>query len=210
MKPNTVLGVAWGTTLAAIARHLIPQPTPNVEIVQLNGSGNTGNLSNPHISEVISKLARNYGARAHLFHVPTFFDFRETKAARWRERSVKQILVLQRRANVLFYSVGALHAKVPSYVYSAGYLEERDYAELTKQGVVGDIATVFYRADGTFKDIPINRRASGLNLDLCRSAPHAVCVVAGRSKAEALRGALAGGLLNALIVDEPTARLLLD
>jgi DNA-binding transcriptional regulator LsrR (DeoR family) len=210
VQPSTVLGVAWGTTLAAIARHLIPQPTAKVEIVQLNGSGNTADISNPHISAVIQALAHNYGAQAHLFPVPAFFDFPETKAALWRERSVMQILDLHRRANVLLYSVGALHAEVPSYVYAAGYLEKGDYAELTKQGVVGDIATVFFRANGSFKNIPINRRASGPDLELCRTAPHAVCVVAGRSKTPALRGALAGGLLSELIVDEPTARRLLE
>ncbi|WP_170146419.1 sugar-binding transcriptional regulator [Meiothermus granaticius] len=208
--PGTTLGVAWGTTLAAISRHLIPQPTPNVAIVQLNGSGNTANISNLHISEVILQLAQNYGAKAHLFPVPAFFDYPQTKTALWRERSVKQTIDLQHQADVLLYSVGALHAEVPSYVYAAGYLEDQDVAELTRQGVVGDIATVFFRADGSFKNIPINRRASGPDLSPCRRVTHAVCVIAGRSKLEALKGALAGGLLNQLIVDEPTARLLLE
>lgn len=210
IKPGTVLGVAWGTTLAAITRHLIPKPTPDVTIVQLNGSGNIANISSRHISEVILTLAQNFGANAHLFPVPAFFDYPETKAALWRERSVKQIIELHRRASVMMYSIGAVNSKVPSLVYSAGYLEQRDRKEMDKEGVIGDISTVFFRADGTFDDIPINRRASGLDLALIHRVPTAVCVVAGRSKVHALRGALAGRLMNELIVDEPTARLLLD
>lgn len=210
VQPKTILGLAWGTTLAAISRHLIPQATPNVEIVQLNGSGNTANMSNPQINEVIGRFGQNYGARVHLFPVPAFFDFAQTKDALWRERSVKQIVELQKRASVLLYSIGAIRASVPSYVYEAGYLETRDRQALSKDRAVGDIATVFFREDGSFDDIAINKRASGPDLSVMRRAPHAVCVVAGRSKAKALEGALNGALLNELIVDEPTARMLAD
>lgn len=208
VQAGTVLGVAWGTTLAAISRHLIPQPTPNVEVVQLNGSGNVADISNLHISEVILRFGQNYGAHVHLFPVPAFFDYPRTKAALWKERSVRQILDLQKRANVLLYSVGAIRASVPSYVHAMGYLEESDRQELRRERVAGDIATVFFRENGTFDDIPLNQRASGPELGLFRRAPHAVCVVAGKSKAQALKAALVGKLLNELVVDEPTARLL--
>jgi deoxyribonucleoside regulator len=210
IKAGSVLGVAWGTTLAAISRHLIPQPTQNMSIVQLNGSGNLANISNPHINEVILHFGQNYGARVYLFPVPAFFDYASTKVALWKERSVKQILELQHRADILLFSIGAMDSVVPGYVYSTGYLEEKDYAEVQNENVIGDIATVFFREDGTFKDIPLNKRASGPDLTLFRNVPHAFCVVAGKSKVNALRAALKGKLLNELVVDEPTARLLLE
>jgi deoxyribonucleoside regulator len=209
VQSNGVLGLAWGTTLAAISRHLLPKPTPNLEIVQLNGSGNTGAMSDRHITDVIQQFGDNFGARVNLFPVPAFFDFAETKQALWRERSVKRIVDLQKRASVLLYSIGAIHSSVPSYVYEAGYLDTKDRKELTRQKAVGDIATVFFREDGSFSDITLNARASGPDLSVMRRAPHAVCVVAGRSKVRALEGALQGGLLSELIVDEPSARMLL-
>ena len=210
VQAKIVIGLAWGTTLTAISRHLIPKLTPNIQIVQLNGSGTIADMSNPHIEQVLSRFGQNYGAKVHQFPVPAFFDYSETKLALWRERSVKKITDLQKQASVLLYSVGALHASVPSYVYEAGYLEKRDYQELTREHVMGDIATVFFRKDGSFDNIPLNARASGPDLGVIRKAKHAVCVVAGKSKAQALKAALAGALLNELIVDEPTARLLLD
>ena len=210
VQAKIVIGLAWGTTLTAISRHLIPKLTPNIQIVQLNGSGTIADMSNPHIEQVLSRFGQNYGAKVHQFPVPAFFDYSETKLALWRERSVRKITDLQKQASVLLYSVGALHASVPSYVYEAGYLEKRDYQELTREHVMGDIATVFFRKDGSFNNIPLNARASGPDLGVIRKAKHAVCVVAGKSKAQALKAALAGALLNELIVDEPTARLLLD
>ncbi|RYF60621.1 MAG: sugar-binding transcriptional regulator, partial [Comamonadaceae bacterium] len=38
----------------------------------------------------------------------------------------------------------------------------------------------------------------------------AICVVSGRGKLPGLRAALAGGFINELVIDEPTARLLAE
>ncbi|HZC34815.1 MAG TPA: sugar-binding domain-containing protein, partial [Chthoniobacterales bacterium] len=104
---------------------------------------------------------------------------------------------------------GAFGARVPSHVYVGGYLEKRDFRELKKAGAVGDIATVFFRADGSFDNIPINSRASGPDLSITKKTKHALCVVSGLGKVDGLRAALRGGLMTELIVDEPTATELL-
>jgi deoxyribonucleoside regulator len=203
------VGIAWGTTLDAISRHLVPKPCKNVDLVQLNGSANILAFNNFYIGEIYSRFALNYGARAHLFPVPTFFDYAETKAAMLRERSVQRILKMIASCDLLVYSIGAFGARVPSHVYVGGYLEKKDFRELKKSGAVGDIATVFFRADGSFRGIPLNARASGPDLAITQHAKHALCVVSGLGKVEGLRAALRGGLMSELIVDEPTAVALL-
>ena len=127
----------------------------------------------------------------------------------WRERSVQHVLDLQERADVLLYSVGAASAQVPSHVYAAGYLDDADLRALHAQGVAGDIATVFFREDGSYQGLPINARSSGPDLGLTRRAQHAICVVSGLGKVPALRAALQGTLMTALVIDEVTARTLL-
>ena len=210
IESDMVIGLAWGVTVSTISTYLTPKSTVNVDFVQLNGAGNTQNLGITYASEIITRFAQHYEAHAHMFPVPTFFDYPQTKAALWRERSIKRILEMQQRANILLYSIGAVQAGVPSHVYSSGYLEPRDFAELEEQKVVGDIATVFFRADGSYKDIPMNARTSGPDLSLFRQVDHAVCVVSGYGKVEGLRAALKGRYLTDLIVDEPTARMLLE
>lgn len=210
IENGSVLAVAWGTTTSAISERLTPKTLHNVQIVQLNGSGNTHDMGISYSSEILRNFANAYRAQTHPFPVPTFFDYPETKQALWRERSIRRILDLQKRADVLLYSIGAVEAGVPSHVYTGGYLEREDLAELEQQRVAGDIATVFFRADGSYRDIPINARVSGPDLELFRKAPHALCVVSGKGKTAGLHGALEGGYLNSLIVDEPTARLLLQ
>ena len=95
-------------------------------------------------------------------------------------------------------------------MYTAGYLDEEDLEEVTRQGVVGDIATMFYCQNGRDHRVSLNTRSSGPELNFIRTHPASVCVVADPGKAEALRAALEGGLMRTLIVDETTARLALE
>jgi len=161
-----VLGIAWGTTLSAISRHLLPKTLHDAQIVQLNGAGNTQTMGIEYASEIIMHFAQKFPGCRPFFPVPTFFDFAETKKALWEEGSIKRILDLQKRSNLLLFSIGAVHAGIPSHVYSGGYLEKSDYAELAKEHIAGDIATVFFRENGSFSGIPINDRTSGPNLEL--------------------------------------------
>jgi DNA-binding transcriptional regulator LsrR (DeoR family) len=206
---NMILGIAWGTTLSAVSRHLLPKTTHDAQIIQLNGAGNTQTMGIEYASEIIMRFAQNYQASAHLFPVPTFFDYAETKKALWEERSIKRILNLQQLADLLLYSIGAVNAGIPSHVYSGGYLEKKDYLELLNEHIAGDIATVFFRENGSFAGIPINHRASGPNLELFQKK-YGICVVSGLAKVKGLYSALKGGLMKELIVDEPTARRLVD
>ena len=116
---------------------------------------------------------------------------------------------LHKRTDLLIYGIGAVNAGIPSHVYSGGYLEEQDYVELDRLNVAGDIATVFFKEDGSFSGIPMNDRASGPNLELFKQK-YGVCVVSGLAKVRGLYAALKGGLMKELIVDEPTARELIN
>lgn len=206
---NMILGIAWGTTNSAVARHLLPKAIHNAQIVQLNGAGNTQTTGIEYASEIIMRFAQNYGAQAHLFPVPTFFDRAATKRAMWEEGSIKRILDLQSKTDLLLYSIGAVDAGIPSHVYSGGYLKKSDYQELNAGNIAGDIATVFFREDGSFESIPLNERSSGPNLRLFQTRP-GICVISGLAKVRGLHAALRGRLLTELIVDEPTARKLVE
>lgn len=206
---NMIMGIAWGTTISGISKYLLPKTTHNSQIIQLNGAGNTQSMGIEYASEIIVRFAQNYQAVANLFPVPAFFDFAATKQALWKERSIQRLLDLQSQADILLYSIGAVDAGVPSHVYNAGYLEKSDYLEFKKLKLVGDIATVFFREDGTYNNIPMNDRTSGPALELIQKK-YGICVVSGFAKVRGLAAALKGGLITELILDEPTARNLVE
>ncbi len=208
ITPSSILGLAWGKTVAAIADNLIPKQVHNVDVVQLNGSGTGVNIVNAFGESIVARFAQNYGARAHSFPVPAFFDYGQTRTALWRERSIQSIRMMQDKASILVFSIGA--EKTGSYVHNGGYLTADDMQALHQDGVVGDIATVFFRKDGSWHDVALNARSSGPDLDRFQRADHSICVVSGQGKIPGLQAALLGGFINELIIDEPTARLLAE
>ena len=207
---DMVLGVAWGTTLGAISQHLGRKPTRGSSIVQLNGAANNRTSGAEYVGSLISRFGDAFDASVHLFPVPAFFDFAETRKAMWCERSVARVLDVQRKADIVLFSIGAVTGEVPSHVYSAGYLEPEDIDILEAEGVVGDVCTVFLRADGTYEDLSLNERATGPTPAELRRVPRRVCAVAGDSKVIPLLAALRAGVITHLVVDELTATRLVE
>ncbi len=210
VESNAIIGVAWGSTLSTVSRHLTRKITHGSTIVQLNGAGNTQTTGITYASEIMRRFGNAYEAKVEQFPVPAFFDHAETKTLMWDERSVRRILDLQARMTMAIFGVGSIDADIPSHVYSGGYLDETDLDSLAAGDVVGDVATVFFRADGSADGIVMNQRSSGPDLEMLRTVRRRVCVVSGASKINGLRGALAAGLATDLILDEATARTLVE
>ena len=95
-------------------------------------------------------------------------------------------------------------------VYSGGYLSAEELDSLRREGVVGDICTVLLRADGSWKDLEINSRASGPTPTDLRKIPRRIGVVSGSDKVVATVAALRAGLITDLVVDEDTADLIYE
>ncbi len=208
--PGMTMGVAWGATTDAVSRNLVPRPLKATRVVQLNGAGNTFTSGVTYSGEILRRFGEAFGATVEQFPVPAFFDDPAAKETLWRERSTKRILDIQSKMDVVLFGLGSSNSEVPSQVYNAGYLSQEDLKSLDENGIVGDIATVFYRADGLSNDIALNRRSSGPSLDVIRSIPRRICVVAGAARIPSLKGALAGKYISDLIVDESTAEALIQ
>ncbi len=207
---HQLVGVAWGVTLSHVVRHLQRRPLIGATVVQINGGANQRSSGIPYIGEILQAIGDAYDARVVLFPVPAFFDFSETKQAMWRERSVQNVLRLLERLDVAIFGVGCLQGKVPSHVYTAGYLDDIDMDQLAADGVVGDVCTVLLREDGSYADIDHNQRATGLTPAELQRVPRRICVIADPSRAPALIGALRARVATDLVIDEGTARAVLS
>ena len=67
----------------------------------------------------------------------------------WAERSVREVIALRDRSDVLVTSIGTSNGETPSRLYSSGYITQEDLDALEAQHVVGNLGSTFFRADGT-------------------------------------------------------------
>lgn len=207
---DTTIAVAWGNTVEAVSRHLLVSPTRGARVVQLDSSGNTSASGVLNAAQLLDRFARAFSASTHHFPVPALFDSAATREAMWQERSIQRVLALRRNADVAVFSVGALDGEVPSHLYRAGYLDAVDLQELRRQGIVGDIGTVFVREDGSSDRLAINERSAGMPLAELRRVRTRMLVVSSRTKTAAIAAALRAGVVTDLVLDDLTAQALLD
>lgn len=207
---GTRLGVAWGSTMTEVSRHLPRRPLTGVKVVQLNGAGNAHHSGIPYLGSLLGQLANAYEAQSVHFPVPAFFDYAETKEAMWRERSVQASLRVQQSVDLAIFGVGAFGGPIPSHVYSGGYFDAEEQYRLRELGVVGDMCTVLLREDGSWADLELNRRASGPTPKELARIPRRICVASGVHRARALRGALRTGAITDLVLDDALAKVLMD
>ena len=80
---------------------------------------------------------------------------------------------------------------------------------LRSLGAVGDIRLRFFDESGTLIDSELDQKVIGIRPEQLMSVPRRIAVVGGIRKPAALRGALLGGLVNVLIIDNVAARELI-
>ena len=190
----------------------MPKTVHGTTFVQLNGSGNTQTTGLLYASEILSRFAsRVRRERAAVPRARPSSTTRATKRAMWRERSTRRILAIHAGMDLVVFSTGlGRFAGAQPRVLRRLPRGRRPRTRSSRSGVVGDVATVFYRADGSSDGIALNERATGPRFDILRRVPRRVCIVSGRSKVASLRGALAAGLVTDLVVDEAAARALTE
>ena len=123
---------------------------------------------------------------------------------------MRTVLDLHEKIDVAIYGIGSMYSREPSYVYTAGFLDSAEMSDLKAQGVVGDVCTVLIRENGTYEDIALNERSSGMTPEQLQHIPRRIAVVADPLRASVVIGALRARTITDLVCDDTTVRALLD
>jgi DNA-binding transcriptional regulator LsrR (DeoR family) len=86
---------------------------------------------------------------------------------------------------------------------------EKELAELTALGCVGDVMCNFLDKDGDSLRHPINQRIMSIDLETLRKAGHVVIACGGAHRAQAINAAIKRIGCNTLVTDESAARAIL-
>ena len=76
---------------------------------------------------------------------------------------------------------------------------------MEKQGAIGHIGGHFYNTEGKEVYTKLSERMRGIELRDLLNCKNVVCVAYGQAKAEAIKGALRGELIDTLIIDTECA-----
>jgi DNA-binding transcriptional regulator LsrR (DeoR family) len=156
--------------------------------------------------DVTSTLAARFGAQVTHLHSPAFAANPDVAQALLSSSEIAATLEEARTAGAVLVSVGVVGSG--SLLLTEGFLSHADMRGLVARGAVGEILGHYYDRDG--RHVPTGALLPiGLTLDQLRENGHVVAVAAGVEKVEAVRAALAGGLVDKLAVDDAHAVTLL-
>ncbi len=206
IQDNDTVGISWGRTLAAVARHLQPSACKNVQVVYLKGTV-ANSTHNNFVVEVTKHFNACYHTQAEILPLPVIFDQPAIKEMVTKDRFIHGILTAARQAQVALFTVGT--TAPDATLFELGYLSEAEIKRLQRQSV-GDIISQFVDQDGKVVDPALTARTMALPLDQLKEKRQAVLIAGGMAKLPAIRAALAGRYANVLVTDTNVALHLID
>jgi len=206
LRDGEVLGLAWGISFQKIIPYLKPHTGMNITTVQLMGGVTTGDTVDPQ--RIVSTITSRLGARGVLKSLPVVVDSGEIKAAMMRDRGVQEIMSGVKNCTKALFGVGT--TTTDAALCLTGAVTEREMAEIRAAGAVGDVTGWYLDRNGKVLDIPLHERLMSPPPEMLRSIPVKIIETAGLRKADALTGAIRGGWVDVLIIDEELAAALCE
>lgn len=203
-KAPQVLAVSTGRTLRAIAAELSPMEAPQHKLFSLCGiiAANGRAIA----TEPVMRMAERTGAQCYPMPLPVVAGTVAEREALQSQRAFQTLREMLDDTRCILAGVGHIGWQAP--LHASGCITDSELTELIEAGAVGEIAGRAFDAEGRMIEGPISDRVTGLALRP-NAARVTMGVGAGAAKVPALRGAMQGGLVNALITDEPTAAAIL-
>jgi DNA-binding transcriptional regulator LsrR (DeoR family) len=205
--PEEIIGIAWGSTLAAVVAELPRRVSPDVHVVQLaGGSGRVEPTRNP--GELARTLADRLGGTYHALFAPAFVESMSLRDALMREPEIRATVSLFDRVTLAIVGIGAFAGGKgsSSSLVHARVLNDDDLTRLLAEGAVGDLILYPFDARGRFVADQLGERAVAVTTERLARIPRVIAVAGGARKAEAITGALYTGIINMLVTDEAAAK----
>jgi len=211
LRPHDKIAISWGGSLLGLVNAL--SFSTRMDLQDISVVQGLGGLVDPnhevHATELVRRLAKVLNAKAILLPAPGVAGSRAARDAFLKDPFVARALNLASQASVALMGIGAPDPK-SVLVREGTIVTWSQLSDLARQGAVGDINLRYFDKFGKQIRSDLDDQIIGLTLKQIREIDHVVGVAGGAAKLTAIRGALAGKLIHALITDHCTARRLLE
>jgi DNA-binding transcriptional regulator LsrR (DeoR family) len=212
VQPQDSIVISWGGSLLGMVNALYgnSQRSDLDGIKVIQGLGGLGDPNKEvHAADLTRRLAQVFGGEAILLPTPAVAGTREARDTYFEDPFVSQILEQARSANLAVMGIGA--PRLDSILMREGKIVTvQDLESLQNNDAVGDINLRFFDKNGKIVQSNFDQRVIGLTLDEIQGIERVVGVAGGAAKVSAIRGALAGKLVDVLVTDQITAQRVLS
>ncbi|MDD5367788.1 MAG: sugar-binding transcriptional regulator [Anaerolineaceae bacterium] len=208
LKPNDIIGVGWGRTLASVVQTLTPGSLPGITAVPLVGG--LGSISpNFQVHEITRQVAEAFSGAWQPLYFPAIISDQDARDTLVNTQDFKEIVQVWDRITVALVGLGNVSFDAEMQVLFANYLDAPTRRRLLARGAVGDICMRFFDIQGR----PIMdglHGVVGIDLDCLARVPNTIAIAGGKHKAAAILGAIRGKYIHTLITDREAVEVILE
>ncbi|WP_165769477.1 sugar-binding transcriptional regulator [Arboricoccus pini] len=201
---GATIGFSTGRTLRAVAAETSPVEATQHRIFSLCGTMSRDGRASPF--EVVLRFADLTGGECFPMPLPVVASTVEERILLQDQRPFQRLRQLAQTAGLFVLGIGTVGWGAP--LHKDGFLVEAELHQLLTAGAVGELASWPFDAQGVLIENGVSERMTALGPDPLPGRT-IMGMAGGIEKVPAIRGALRGRLVNALITDELTAAALL-
>lgn len=199
------LGVSWGLTLETAIRKLSRQSHSELEVVSILGGTAQGSTFNSF--GVASGLADVLGAHYSILTAPIYLSEGIDRNLFLSQYALREHFAKFIALDAVLLTCSNVSEK--SFLVSNGLPKELTPKSLVEAGAIGDVLGQFLDQNGNSISSEVDERTIGMSLDQVLAVPEKIMAAAGPHKVEIIMAACNRGLVNTLVTDNITAKLLL-
>jgi len=208
LRPQMSIGVAWGTAISATVEAFQVMREPNIKVVQLVGAQGA-RLVDYDGHTIVKQLAEKLGGEGYYINAPYICQTPEIAHSLRETLGIKETIGMGKNVDIALLGIGTTETEFSSF-YLSGLLSEKEIEVIRESGVVGDIASNYFKLDGTlYNDKFLDRIITIKNEDL-QQIPIRIGIAGGSAKVDAIKGALNSKLINYFVTDNLTAKLIIN
>ncbi len=206
---NLVIGLAWGTSIRELTRYAENSKLPKIDSDFIPLDGGPENIdSEYHVNTLCYELSRAFGGRCHYIYAPAITRTAEIRNAIVQDLNYEKISAFWEKLDIGIVGIGA-PVKSSNLIWM-GEFGKQAIESLRTTGAVGEICSVFFDKNGREVQTDFSDRIIAIGLDKLRNLNYSIGMATSREKVMSILGACKGHLINVLITDELTAKLMLN
>lgn len=199
-----IVGLGTGRTLRAVAEQISPMDCPQHKIVSL--VGNIAPDGSATVFDVASRVGDRVGAPHFPMPLPVVANTVHEKALLLAQKSLRNVMDLAAEADITFVGIGTVDEQAA--LLRDGFVRADEIRALVRAGAVGEIIGWAFDANGQLVDGMTNDRVLSVPLPVLGKR-RCIGVAMAPARFKAIKGALAGRIVNGLITNEYMAEHLL-
>lgn len=207
LHDDMILGISWGKHIRMTSSYLKKHNYQNMSIVELFGAISY-DVEQKDMLSIGKDLAGKLNGSLYPLSAPIYIKDPLARDAIIETPLIKRTLEEIEKCDLILTGIGVVEGNSWQTLWN-NYVDMDMKRKVIVNGGVGFILAHYFDENGEFLDIDINDNIIGIQTDVITQKP-IMAMASGASKAKAIHAALKGGLLNTLVTDEDTLRLVVD